>query len=206
MKRELHEIKFENDRKEAYLVSLIKDFKERNGDWPKAQDIPSIGRTIQRRFGGLPYFRKKHNLGYEDYTKGDYRAKATVAFNTKGQEEELKLYNLLIEKYGKVNVHREYLFIAGRKMRADFLIFKDGKEMMTIDCFFPKDTYSLKGCLNQKIKKYANYHSSKVVFIQLNTKIPKEVLNEVVLYRKTPLEENQYVVTIDEFISNGFVV
>lgn len=206
MKKEPHEILLENKRREEYLVSLIKDFYLKNGDWPRSQDIPSIARTIQRNFGGMPHFRKKYNLGYEDYTKGDYRAKATVEFNTKGQEEEQNLYNLLIDKYGKVNIHREYLIHAGRKMRADFLIYKNGKEMMIIDCFFPKDAYSLKGCLNQKIKKYRNYHFSKVVFIQMNTKISEDIVKNIISYRKTPLEQNQYVMNIDTFIKQDFMV
>lgn len=199
-------VQHDYEMREQYLVSVFKDFYTKTGDWPRVQDISSVARQIQRNYGGVVAFRKKHNLGYENYTKGKYRSDMTKDFLVRGRIGENELFDSLVAKHGRLNVHREELLYVDSRLRADFLLFKDGKEYLLIDCFYPKNETSLQSCLNLKIKKYRSFHRCKVLFVQLNKNISSEALKEIVKYKKLELGENQYILTLDDFIKQGLVV
>lgn len=187
---------------EQDYVTIIKDFFVKNGDWPRAQDIPNLSRGLQRRFGGLVAFREKHNLGDTNYTTGKYRSKIAKEINIRGNEKEKEVFDFLVEKFSRVNVHREFFFTDDKRCRADFCIFhKKGK--VIVDCFYPKDVHSLRGCLNVKVRKYINSYpdflDAPVIFLNLNKDISKETIDVLVSKKKTPLEKNQSVMNIDEF-------
>lgn len=190
----------ENMKKtEQYCVDKIKEFYERNGQWPRSQEISSISRMIQRKFGGLPAFRKKYNLGYENYATGDYRSEVAKAANFKGHESENEVFDFLVNKYGRANVHREYLVYSNARNRADFCIFDNNKEILLIDVFYPKDKYSFQGCLASKANKYKDFNRCKVVFIQLNSAISQDDIDYIVSRKKKSLELNHSIVSFETF-------
>lgn len=186
-------------RMEEECVFTIKQFKEKNGYWPRTHEISTLARRIQRYLGGMVAFRKKYNLGCEDYTKGDYRSSVARASNFKATVDEQEIGDFLIEKYGKVNVHREYLIYSNTKNRADFCIFKNGKESFIIDVFYPKDLYSFKGCLNLKMKKYKSCEWCPIIFVQLNDLIKEEDMDYVFKNKKSHLSKNITVMSLNQF-------
>jgi len=184
---------------EAQCVQIIKDFHAKNGDWPRTHDIPYLSRTIQRRFNGMVAFRKKHKLGYNDYTKGTYRSNLTKEFTMYGNKQEQVVFDFLVKKYGRVNIHREYFFRNDNRYRADFCVFLVGDKRVVVDTFHPKNLYSFKGCLNSKVKKYKSFTESPVIFVQTNENISWEQIKVAVAARKTPLAPNQSVMTFTDF-------
>lgn len=187
--------------REEKCIKEIKDFKEKNGDWPRAQDIPNVARLLQRKFGGLVAFRKQHNLGYENYTKGEYRSASTKTLNIRGHKAETEVFDFLVKKYGRSNIHREYMYYFDNRNRADFCVFKDNNEFLMIDCFYPGTEYTLKGCLNLKYKKYKDYIGCPIIFIQMNESISDNVLKDIINNRKNKLNDNMYVVNFNDLPS-----
>ena len=187
---------------EEQIVAILKEFFNKNGDWPRAQEIPTLARMIQRRFGGLAPFREKHGLGYLDYTKGPYRSKITKEFNVRGHAKEDEVFKFLVRKYGRVNVHREYFFTDDSRSRADFFIFSE-KGNVVVDCFYPKNISSLVGCLNLKISKYKKLNSyvSKcpVIFLQLNETISSESISDLAIVKKAHSIKNTFVMDMIQF-------
>jgi hypothetical protein len=191
---------------EEYYLGQIKDFYNRTGNWPRAQEIPTLSRGIQRKYGGLVAFRKKHGLGYEDYTKGEYRSKVTKEFNKRGREGEDKLALFLEEKFGKVNVHRNFYMYDDYRFQADFGVYLPNNNFIIIDCFHAKDVITMQGCINIKSRKYKKYTQHPVYFVQINKNISTEELNSYILSKRTPLQPNQTVISFEDFKKLDFVV
>jgi len=193
-------------QKEQRIIKFIKDFKDRTGDWPRSQDMPAVSKMLQRDFGGVVAFRTRHNLGAPDYTKGEARSEIV---NRLGNEDRLKenlLFDFLVEKFGRVNIHREFFTSSDHRYRANFAIFLPNGKMVITDCFFPKDICSLKGCLNSKARKYKDRTTHPVFFVNMNDKIKSKDLAEVVLKKKTPLQPNQTAISFEDFKKLDFMV
>jgi hypothetical protein len=184
---------------EEYYIYLFKEFKEKNGDWPRAQDIPTLARSIQRNLGGIVAFRKKHQLGIENYTKGDYRSDVARAATLKSSADEEVLYKFLIEKYSEVNVHRNPSLYSNTKHTGDFCIYKSGVASLMIDVFYPNSMCSLTGCLNIKFKKYDSFSKCPVIFVQLNPKIKEEEIQNALSKKKSKFNQNIQVMSVDRF-------
>jgi hypothetical protein len=191
-------------RTEEDCVAVIKEFYKVHGTWPRTYELPAgVPRMVQRNFGGMPAFRLKHGLGLADYTKGGHRSKITKEFNLRGNKEEKKIFDYLVKRFGRVNVHREYFFTDDSRCRADFCLFYHGHQQILIDTFFASNLISFKGCLQSKIKKYRHAYPNilefPVIFVHLNPQIsPKEVSD--MLTRKTyPFAENQSLMSLGEF-------
>lgn len=186
-------------RMEEYYIFMFKEFKEKNGDWPRAHEIPTIARSIQRNLGGVPAFRKKHNLGYENYTKGDYRINVDRAATLKATVDEKELHEFLVSKYGEVNVHENPRIYSNTRNAGDFCIYQSGKKFLMVDVFYPKNLHSLKGCLNAKMKKYKDFEMCPVIFVQLNPNIKDEDTQEILRNKKSHLSQNIKVMAVEDF-------
>jgi hypothetical protein len=193
--------KTEQERLGEYCAGQIRAFKELNGYWPRTQEIPALARRIQRNFGKISDFRKKYNLGYEDYTKGDYRSDVARAATLKSSTDEEDLYKFLISKYGEVNVHRNPSLYSNTKHTGDFFIYKSGVPAFMIDVFYPNSLCSFKGCINIKKKKYDSYDRCPVIFVQLNPNIKEEDMDDVLNKKKIKLNPNIRVMSITKFKS-----
>jgi len=191
--------KSEIERVEEYYVEQIKEFKEKNGNWPKAQEISALGRNIQRKFGGLVAFRKKHNLGIEDYTKGDYRADVARAANFKASVDETAVLEFLSNKYGRVNVHEHPRIYSNTFHSADFCVYKNNKQKFFVDVFYSKDLYSLKGCMGIKTRKYDPFVDFLIYIVQLNPDITDKMIQDILSNKKKSFNQNIKVVSLDKF-------
>lgn len=180
-------------------IKQMNEFKEKYGDWPRSHDIPALSKRLERYFGGIVAFRKKHNLGYHNYTTGEYRSSLTKEFNIRGNKMEDEMFDFLVGKYGRVNVHREYLLYSNTKNRADFCVFKDNEESLIIDVFYPKDIRSFKSCINAKIKKYKKFDRCNVFFIQMNNSLLPNDTDYAIYKKDIPLEENRKVMSLQQF-------
>lgn len=183
---------------------LFERFFKENGHYPTSKEIDDCdylpsARLFQRNYGGLANIRKELGLPITDYTKGDVRRNTAKIANKRANENENEIYKYLVEKFGKIAVHREYRFTDGSH-RADFYIF--GK--FIVDVFFPKDKYSLLGCLNSKIRKYQIFQNNNfilvpVIFLQMNKDLSSEMVKKIIENKKNKLYKNQSVMCIDEF-------
>lgn len=183
------------DRIEQECVEQFKLFKIQTGNWPRAQELPTLVRKIQRRFGGLIYFRKKHNLDKEDYRSDIARA---VSF--KSLPEEINFFEFLSDKYGRVNVHEHFRIYSNSAHTADFCIHEDGQTKFFVDAFHSKDLHSFRSCLNLKFKKY-NSLSYPIFLVQLNPNIKDEMIQYILSKRKTTHNTNIKVMSVAQFKS-----
>jgi hypothetical protein len=191
-------------RTEEECVVVFKDFFNKHGVWPRTYELPSgVPKMIQRRFGGVPAFRTKHALGTADYTKGEHRSKVTKEFNLRGNQEEKRVFDYLVKRFGRVNVHREYFFTDDSRCRADFSVFLPGHKQILVDTFFASNLISFRGCLQSKIKKYKGVYPNvldfPVIFIHLNSKIPSKEITEMLVRKTYPLDSNQSLMSFGEF-------
>ena len=183
-------------------------FFRENGHYPTAIEIDNCDylpntRKMQRVYGGIVNVREELELDIIDYTKGDIRRETAINIQKKALEEEKKIWNFLVEKFGETNVHREYQPFDDRRCRADFKIFSKGKQFI-VDVFNPKDKASLSGCLNLKMRKYdASFGDDifpfPVIFLQMNKNLSSELVKKLVENKKNKLHKNQSVMCIDEF-------
>lgn len=192
------------EQRELQLKECFEKFFKENNHYPTIQEIARCDyfpttRKIQRRYGGVKVFRAKYNLGQIDFTKGEYRSRIVKDFNVKGHIEENKIFDLLVQRYGREKVHREYLITDDRRHRADFYVF--AKKHFVVECFYPKDFHSFSGCLFMKIKKYTQAeYKVPVILLQLNDLIPPERIKSFVTNRKNPLPKPMVMMCRPEFI------
>lgn len=191
---------------EKYCIDEITKFKEVNGDWPRAQQIPALARMMQRKMGGIVAFRKQHNLGYADYTKGSYRRKVYKTLETERFKTDDTLLAVLSEKYSRVNVHRNYPLYGDSRNRSNFCVFLPNDKTFIVEYLFPKDLYSFKGCLALKYKKFKDYKYSPIIFVNMNPKVSQEEMTASIANKKVPLEPNMSVISFEDFQKSKYIV
>ncbi|HEY4524325.1 MAG TPA: hypothetical protein VJL36_01005 [Candidatus Paceibacterota bacterium] len=182
-------------------------FKKEAGRFPTATEIDSCvylpsSRQIQRRFiGGLPALRKQLKLdGPLDFTKGVYSSNRAKSINKRAHNLEREIYKYLVQRFGKMYVHREYFFTDDRRTRTDFFIYhRDGT--FSVDIFYPKDRRNLSGCLNNKLRTYSNTIMLQypVIFLMMNDNITEEEINGLLANKKQKLSSYQKVMTLRQF-------
>lgn len=188
---------------EAGLVT----FKNNFGHYPTASEIdhyeflPSA-RTIERSHGGIIELRKILGLGTEhDFRTGAHSIRRAYKINQRAHEMEYKVYDFLLNLFGKEFVHREFFFTDDHRTRADFFIYdKDGG--FCVDVFYPSTSRNLSGCLNAKLNKYSNVSYSKpypVIFLQMNSELSQNLLNEITSRKDKKLINNQHLMCWDTF-------
>ena len=185
----------------------LKRFHQEHGRYPTATEFDAYeylprAKTIERRFGGLIALRKQLNLGDEhDLRSGTHSSKRAHLINERAHKLERKVYDLLVERFGRQFVHREYFFTDDHRTRADFFVY-DSKKGFCVDVFYPNSLGNLTGCLNIKLTKY---HNSKdlmpypVIFLQMNESIDQSALDRLVSKKKRGLEKGQYLMSWESF-------
>ena len=158
------------------VAPLIQRFFEVNNRYPTTVDfnktdyLPSA-RLIQRRFGGMVKMREQLGFAITNYTEGDVRRETAIACNKRAHDEELKIYEMLVDKFTELHVHREKLINDKDNNRCDFCIFLPKSRKLFIDVFTPQDKYSLQGCIDSKKRKYEFLTSYPIIFLQTNPNI-----------------------------------
>jgi len=200
-----------NNKKEKWTLEKIREgfesFHQETGRYPTANEVnvyPHLpaAKTIERKFGGLPQLRQKLGIdGPLDFTKGEYSSRRAKLINERSNKIEKKIYDELVERFGKPFVHREYFFTDDRRTRADFYVYGKNIEFL-VDVFYPKDQHSLLGCLNSKLKTYGNISHmipSRVIFLMMNRDMKRESIQELIANKKKKLTLTQHVMMYDEF-------
>lgn len=185
----------------------LKKFYEEFGRYPTASEVDKFpylpsSRSIQRSFGGLLKVREKLGLGGQsDFRSGKHRSELANKINKRSNILEKKVYEFLVEKFGKEFVHREYFFTDDKRTRADFFIY-DNREGFCVDVFYPNDKHNLIGCLNVKLGKYLNAYMKDypVIFLQMNEKIEQNELDNIILNKKRKLLNNQSLMGWGTFV------
>ncbi len=181
---------------EQHKAQVERFIKENNYE-PTAIDFDNTdylptARTIQRRYGGLPAFRKAIGLITSDITKGKARSKKAKKAMDKCLLEETKLFQELLVKYRSNRVSSPAKLFLNNLKTVDFKIEKDGK-IYLIDVFYPNTRESFESCVNIKNKKYNTKEES---FYTVPVEIILVCLNDKVVYEiKRPLK----TISISEF-------
>ena len=180
------------------IINSIQEFIKKNGKEPSSHDftlennLPNK-KTIERRWGGLTVIRKEMGL-YVDHRTGVKRTDLANQINERSIDWNQKIYKKLLTYFKEPFVHKESSIFDDRRNRTDFKVY--GKKVFLVDIFYPKDRYSLQGCVRLKsnkypdsLKSYMGNNFDKVIFLNLNEGVPNNVL----------CEEYFSLMTLDEF-------
>ena len=166
------------------IIKNINIFIEKYKKEPSSHDFKRIHnlpnkKTIERRFGGLVNFRKEFNL-YPDHRIGQKRIDMANSINKRAMVHNKEIYQKLLTFFKEPFIHRESSIFDDRRNRTDFKVY--GKKIFLVDVFYPKDRYSLLGCVSLKSKKYPdnlrNYldtNFDKVIFLNLNNEVQNDI-------------------------------
>ena len=184
----------------------LERYKHAHQRYPTASEIDAepylpSSRQIQRQFGGLPALRQKLGLsGQTDFTKGKHSSERARMIGQRAHKLENEVYEYLVRRFGKIAVHREYLFSDDGRNRSDFFVYCAG-EPFSVDVFFPKDRHNLLGCLNSKMKSYGRTRNLQypVIFLMMNEQISEEEIESVVANKKNKLRPGERVLNFQAF-------
>jgi len=185
----------------------LERFRKEHGRYPTASEFDSYSylpraKTIERRFGGLIALRKQLGLGDEhDLRSGAHSSKRAHLINERAHKLERKVYDLLVERFSRQFVHREYFFTDDHRTRADFFVY-DTQNGFCVDVFYPNSRSNLIGCLNLKLNKYRYPEELlpyPVIFLQMNDSIDQDVLDDVVTKKKRQLAKGQSLMAWETF-------
>lgn len=191
---------------EEEIVNGFKRFYQDFRRYPTTNEIDAYdhlpsAKTIQRRFGSLSAFRQKHSLGQASYTRGEYRSNVARKAYKRSLDQEITVYQLLVDRFGKEFVHVASPLTDSWRIRTDFLVFNQ-TETFCVDVFYPQDRQSALGCLNLRLKKYAGKKPHyPTFFLSMNPALPQSELDDLVASRKHPMPNNERVVSLETFKS-----
>lgn len=116
------------------IVEAFKSFNTAHGRYPAQCDLrsnPNLpdSKTLERRFGGIVAFRKKHDMG-DDLRKGEARSAAISKNMNLRSKFFWEMHEVLVARFGKQFVHRE-----GKTIR----IFHLDKRETVIGYFYPSN-------------------------------------------------------------------
>ena len=145
-------------------------------------------RTIQRRYGGLPAFRKRLGLKTLDFTKGAARRDIAIPLNQNNCVSEAKIYHRLLEQYTHRHVAMPVRPYRGSIHTLDLKIEKDGT-IFLVDIFHPKDRYAFASCVRHKNRKYADREvdnfpgeRTKVILVCTNEEAMRKVRSRLPIW------------------------
>ena len=173
-------------------------FFEENGHYPISVEIDSCkylpsSRFIQRRFGGVSKLREALGLEITDYTKGKYRSERAAMSIQKSEDTQNEIYRILVNRFGKMCVHREEPYSENSRQRTDFEVHHKGGHFY-IDAFHPGTKLSFMTCLNFKIRKYDNPSFwGKIIFLNTNNDVDCDVSS-----KKIGLKRKQQVMNVNQ--------
>lgn len=187
---------------------LARFFKE-YGRYPTATEFDEYAylpraKTAERKYGGLVALRKKLGLQTaHDLRSGTHRSNLAELIGKRAHTEEQKVYDFLKKRFGREFVHREYFYTDDHRTRADFFVY-DNTRGFCVDVFYAQSLRNVSGCLNIKLKKYANvaeFMSYPIVFLQVNPDISQIELDTLVERKRRGLGKRQTVMSWDTFVS-----
>ena len=182
----------------TWTLQKIKDgmvrFHTTYGRYPTAHEVDDYqylpsSRQIQRAYGGLVALRAQLKLpGQINFTTGAHSTTRARTIGTRANRVEKEIYLLLIKRFGHRYVHREFMFTDDRRTRTDFYVYC-AHGNFSIDVFYPKDTRTLVGCLNSKLR---TYHPTimlqyPVIFLMMNPDITEEDITQMLARKKNRL-------------------
>lgn len=197
---------------EIWPIERIKNglqrFFEEHGRYPTATEFDEYpylprAKTAERKFGGLIGLRKKLKLDtIYDLRSGVYRSNLAKLIGKRAHAEEKKVYDFLTDRFGKEFVHREYFYTDDHRTRADFFVY-DKTHGFCVDVFYAQSLRNISGCLNIKLKKYANaaeFLPYPLVFLQMNPEITQEALDLLAGNKKRALGKRQLLMSWKTFV------
>lgn len=184
------------------IMQAMNRFYSENGKYPTSHEFQFTDylpdpKTIVKLYGGLPAFRKKFDLGVEDYTKGEARSSIARDLNDRAKSHEDEIQDFLVERFGEICVHKEREF--SYRNRVDFQVYH-AEGIFGVDTFYPKHRPALVNIFNLKYIKYKNYSIGPIYLVCMNDDLTQELLNEYVLCRKSLTEGNIKLVNKKTFI------
>ena len=190
------------------IKSGLERFFKEYGRYPTATEFDEYAylpraKTAERKFGGLVALRKQ--LGLEtahDLRSGAHRSNLAELIGKRAHTEEQKVYDFLTKRFGREFVHREYFYTDDHRTRADFFVY-DNTHGFCVDVFYARSLRNVSGCLNIKLKKYANvaaFMSYPIVFLQVNPEISQMDLDTLVERKKRGLGKQQALMSWDTFV------
>ncbi|MDO8521444.1 MAG: hypothetical protein Q7S52_04980 [bacterium] len=182
------------------LNAGLREYFKDHGRYPTAHEVDDYeylpsARSIERSFGGLVNVRKKLGLGTEsDFRTGAHSTERAHTINKRAHKVELKVYEFLVERFGKEFVHREYFFNDDHRTRADFFVY-DKNKGFCVDVFYPNSRRNMLGCINLKLGKYVGIEMGTypVIYLQMNEDIQEETIAATIANKKRQLPKGQQV-------------
>lgn len=184
-------------------------FKVEHGRYPTTHDMNNCdylptSRTIQRKFGSLKNLRMA--IGFTgsdiDNRTGTQRSCVALTANLNSFDHENDISQILVAKYLRTNVHFQSSYADNFGQRCDFKVYMPKDKIMFIDIFWPKDKYSLGGCITHKQKKIEKVGvKDPVYFIVMNKDMDQRFIDNVVFNKKNKLPENVQVLSYENAIS-----
>ena len=178
-------------------------FRNLHGRIPTAQEIGrALSRKIQRNYGGIQKLRKELGFSIINYSSGKERSAMAHFCNERSMNDENLLLNKLQEKFGQrphVIPWESYTDRESRNASDCGVYHKYGH--FFVDVFFAKDTISLTGCINHKMKKLEGYNNTDPIYlICSNPEISQDIIDTMISAKKNPLPEQVQVVTMENFL------
>jgi hypothetical protein len=178
-----------------------------NNRYPTAYDIDDFeylpsSRQIQRSFGGLVNLRKILGLHIRNYSKGKNRKIIANSSNTNSRKAEIKVYNLLKEKFKDefIHIERPVLINGIGKDRYDFYVFAKPSNF-AIDVFCTEgDARSLIKIMNIKENKYRKTNDNVILyFVYFGDKVQKNKIAGWLDNRCQKFPSNWLILSFNEF-------
>ncbi len=192
------------------IVDGFKQFYAEHGRYPNALDtknsdyLPNM-KTIERRYGGVIAFRKQFGLadpdGYYDSRSSSKNKETIKGIIKRSYEEDGTIYDILVNRFGKLRVHRQDYISTGLRQRCDFRIFMEDETEIVIDIFNPARKESLLGCLNIKINKYKDLDHN-FWFVCTNKEITENDIQDIIKKKKKKIPTNMQLMSYSKFLKS----
>ena len=160
-------------------------------------------RQIQRRFGGLVNLRKTLELPISNYSIGKNRSRIAFSINKIGKRCEIKIYELLKEKFDEKFIHIERpISVYDTKNRYDFYVFAKPFDFAIDVLSTDGDIRSFIKIMNIKENKYKKLNTNnvkKLYFVYYGERVSKERINKWLTIKKNKLPINWVIMNVDEF-------
>jgi hypothetical protein len=145
--------------------------------------------------------KKEMGIANPDDRKGERRAMVASASMASSILSENLMYASLIEKYGKINVHRWEPYADGIQKRSDFGIYTaDGKHYF-IDIFWASNYKNAMNCINIKLNKIPEGVMDQIFLVCTNREINKKEMYLRIKNKTNKIPGNITVLEISDFES-----
>jgi len=190
------------------VIEFMEWFKKEFGHYPTGEEYanspqrPCCVKTMQRNFGGLVKLRTEMGIENPDHRRGVMRSEIAERSQSQSVVSEHIFYRGLVEKYGKINIHRWEPYVDGIVIRSDYGIFVEGGNHYFVDVFWAGSLLSALGIINIKLKKIRDIEiKDKIYFVCTNEDLDIEKLYKRISTKKIKMPDNITVLGISDFRS-----